>query len=321
MDKEKILDAIEEIVMINHCTSENARTLAHLWSLYYQQVGHRPVISDRAETLGLLGENFLITDANIQIKTVDQDLVRSIADHLKEVLRRKEEGVVSGIRLDEAKLLLDWSLSNTWLGIRQLGLDVEHNSLNGLCELTQIASLLPFERLGLPVTKNLAEECFHSPTHHCFGSVCFPIEDDITHFVSDVRFLVDASYKQFFSASRCHDGMYLHYDEDLGDYSKPDPGFFIESSEEKEFASSLIENGYVLANESNMKCYADGFRLSSYSKDELEEARKELALRDGSLDIAILEQKNGNYSMDQSELEGYAFCIDVPCSSSKKKSY
>ena len=233
MERSEILDKIENIIMSNHYSSDNGKELARLWTEYYKAIYPKVIASTRAEMLTLLSENFLITDNNIQLKDVNIDLVKTISADLKQVLVDRQSGINRGISFEHVKTLLDWSLTNTWLGIRQLGIDVKQNSLNGLCELGQTVSILPFERVGLPVTKNLAEECFQTafttmPGHHSFGCVCFPIEDENTHLVADTWFLVDASYKQFFSASRCHEGMYYHYDEEALEYTKPDPGYFSE---------------------------------------------------------------------------------------------
>lgn len=323
MERSEILDKIENIIMSNHYSSDNGKELARLWTEYYKAIYPKVIASTRAEMLTLLSENFLITDNNIQLKDVNIDLVKTISADLKQVLVDRQSGINRGISFEDVKTLLDWSLTNTWLGIRQLGIDVKQNSLNGLCELGQIVSILPFERVGLPVTKNLAEECFQTafttmPGHHSFGCVCFPIEDENTHLVADTWFLVDASYKQFFSASRCHEGMYYHYDEEALEYTKPDPGYFLTSEKEQAFAKELIENGYILANEENMKCYGDGFRLASCPLEKLEELKKELVEMSGKRDVESFMTNTTAYSMDQSEVEGYAFTLDLPVHLKKK---
>ena len=323
MERSEILDKIEHIIMSNHYSSDNGRKLARLWAEYYQTIYPKVVTSTRAEMLTLLSENFLITDNNIQLKDVDIDLVKTISTELKQVLAARQMGINRGISFDKVKTLLDWSLTNTWQGIRQLGIDVKQNSLNGLCELAQIVSLLPFERVGLPVTKNLAEECFQTAfttisNHHAFGCVCFPVEDEDTHLGIDTWFLVDASYKQFFSFFYSHEGMYYHYDEEALEYTKPDPGYFLTSEKEQAFVKELIENGYVLANEENMKCYGDGFRLASCPLEKLEELKEELVGISGKRDVDAFLTKTTAYSMDQSEVEGYAFTLDLPVYLKKK---
>lgn len=318
VERSEILDKIENIVMSNHYSSEYGKELAKLWTEYYQMIYPKHIFSTRANTLTLLGENYLITDSNIERKKVDNNLVKAISTDLKHVLEDRQSGINRGISMEKAKVLLDWSLTNTWRGIRQLGIDVQQNSLNGLGELGQIVSLLPFERLGLTVTKNLVEECFQASCHHSFGSVCFPVEDEETHLVSDTWFLVDSTYKQFFSSSRCHKGMYYRYDEENLEYMKPDPGYFFITQEEQAFTKELITNGYILANEENMKYYGDGFRLACCSLENLEEVKRKLVTMSGKQDIEALLSTATDYSMDQSEVEDYAFTLDLPLTLKKK---
>ena len=66
---------------------------------------------------------------------------------------------------------------------------------------------MPLEKLGLSVTKNTAEASFDYSLHHAFGTVKIPILENAT--LKEEFFLIDPTYKQFFTAVRCNFGSFL----------------------------------------------------------------------------------------------------------------
>ena len=79
--------------------------------------------------------------------------------------------------------------------------------------------------------------------HHAFGTVEFPITEG--NRVENETFLVDTTYKQFFTAVRCNHGRYYAKEENTGMMVAPDPGYFMKTPEEKEICEKIIHQGYL----------------------------------------------------------------------------
>lgn len=133
--------------------------------------------------------------------------------------------------------------------------------MNGYCELGQSLSIRVFEKLGLKVTKNNASDLMNFDLNHNFGTVTFPIKYD--NKIIEQSFLIDTTYRQFFTSIRCNEGMYLNKSSEI---SKPDPGYFVK---DKDFAKNLMRDGYILLDEITAKLYGEPFYLASLDKDDI----------------------------------------------------
>lgn len=235
-----------------------------LWTRYYEICNTKNIQSDEGYNLSLMleSESYIINQKPIR-KEIDNDkLIKSI-NHLKEVNYNNSLGLEDGITMEEAITILDWTVENTRENIQKLGIDIDNNSLNGFCEIAQKSSILPLEELGLTVTKNQAKSSFDYPFNHCFGTVTFKILEN--NLVKDIPFLIDVTYRQFFSTVRCNYGRYYTKEENTLLDTAPDPGYFVK---DVDFARNLLGNGYIILNDDTAKKYGESFYLASLLKDE-----------------------------------------------------
>lgn len=313
-----ILDSIEKYYYSDMDNHDKALIVSEKWSEYFILASKYNYSSDRAYDLFLLGENStFIVDAVNNIYNVSLDEVVNTVSILNNVLEKRKNDEDVGISLEQANLLLKWSVSNTRKQFLSLGIDVVNNSLNGLCDLAQISSLIPFENIGLSVTKNSIENSFGSSNHHVFGTVTFPISSNGT--VENITFLIDPTYRQFFTGVRCNEGRYYMSIED-NNVLGPDPGYFMDNNEKIQFSNELINNGFIVLNDDNAKIYGDGF---SYSNIPLSKFSDESLIVDntpGSYYVEKINNTSSDYFLDISDLEDYGFITSFPDDSLIKNS-
>lgn len=310
MEKElsKILDKIE-VLYFDLDIGYKQKELLELWTKYYQLSYSYGIELNRAYDLYLLGENVsYVVDANLNYKK-DLEVPFEVIDKLRNVINNnKNSNILDGILIDDANVLLTWLVNRTWKNLSSFGIDIYRNSLNGFCEIAQLSTLYTLEQLGLKVTKNTAEDSFDYLFHHAFGTVSIPIND--CGIVTNELFLIDPTYKQFFTAVRCNHGRYYAKEENTGMIVAPDPGYFMKTKKEKEISSSIIKNGYILLTKEVAKVYGDGFKKASISLENYHDYNN--INYDGSYYIEKIKNSTNDYCTDLEELSGYAFEIDIP---------
>ena len=117
---------------------------------------------------------------------------------------------------------------------------------------------------SLKNTKNSASECFKYPFNHKFGTVTFTEKNNDK--IEEKTYLIDTTYRQFFTSIRCNEGRYYTKEENTNKIANPDPGYFIEDIS---FAKELITNGYIELTKENSIKYGKPFYLSSLSMNKL----------------------------------------------------
>ena len=55
--------------------------------------------------------------------------------------------------------------------------------------------------------------------------------------IEEKTFLIDTTYRQFFTSIRCNEGMYLNKSNEI---NRPDPGFFVKNKEEVDWGGRNI---------------------------------------------------------------------------------
>lgn len=245
-DLKEILNLIIEIADKDMNNSEKHKLLSKLWTNYYKLANKLNIKIDDSISLLLENASFIIKQDSIK-KEINYELLNRT---IKKIMNN------CGITEDEAINLLNWTIENTKSNLstvlKQLGKDVESDSLSGFCEVSQALTLMPLENIGIKVTKNSASNCFNYPYNHAFGTATFKIiKNGIT---IEKTYLIDATYRQFFTTSRWNEGMYYKKDS-----IAPDPGYFAN----EEFAKDLLKNGYVELNETTAKLYGSTFYKSS----------------------------------------------------------
>ena len=249
----ELFQEILEIGNSNLTNDQKHQKLSYLWTAVFKKA--KPADYDNIYNLYLMNEDtsFAIDQPPI-LKNVSFEAVEEALGHYHENGYLTEE---------EAVTLLDYDLDQTRKSFGNLGVSIETSSLDGFCELGQSLTVRPFEEAGFSVTKNTAKDCFDYPSLHCFGTVTLPIFDGTEG--NDRIYLLDSTYRQFFSTVHCNAGM---YDAPLDVFlqNTPSPGYFVKDTS---FAEELLANGYIELTKENAKKYGEPFFLSSFLKGEI----------------------------------------------------
>lgn len=286
---EEVLNEIEKTYYTMEISNEKHQKLERLWTAYYQILKKENIESSRGYQLYLLGENeSFMTEARYKIPVIEKE-------KLQEVLGKLERNIT--LTEEEMKVLLNQAVSYARKMIGSFGISVEENSLNGFCEIGQALTIMPFEERNFKVTKNTANKSFGYPWNHAFGTVTCTVQEEDTYV--EKTYLVDITYRQFFSTNRCNEGRYDALEENTSLPTAPDPGYFLTTEREKLFAQELIENGYIELTEENAKIYADGFRKASLLKDQRDSILPEIDAKKQILETSM------DYVFDSKELEDF----------------
>ncbi len=296
------LENIQNIYYGNLNVKDKHQMLAKWWTDYYknlnlleqnnyQNTAKVDTLKEMAFNLYLLGESesYCLDDIRLNYQNTMEE------PNAKQILSK---GYVTSLEVD---LILKYAVWLSWRFIAHYVSDVKINSLNGYCEIAQFLSIGYLESLGLAVTKNTVHDtfqCFKHPyeLNHAFGSVEFTVLED--NCLVKRRYLIDPTYKQFFSTQRTNEGMY--YKEDDGLKCMPDPGFFMNDTEKQTFSRTLIKNGYILANDKNIKYYGDGFFKASVPFDCLNELKEDVNISAQTYLKEIINNA-GDYKLDVDE--------------------
>jgi len=245
-----ILNNIVEVANSNLSKDEKHTSYSNLWTRYHKLSNQLNIDLDEAHNLMLVLKNdsYAVNQLTIA-KPVDGQCFNRLIDALDNN---------SGISVNDALNILNWTINNTLMNLapilKQLGINAWNDGLDGYCEIAQAISLIPLERLGLKVTKNNATDCFKYPYNHAFGTVTFPILEN--GVIVEKTYLIDCTYRQFFSTVYCNEGMYYAINSDK---FAPDAGYFAN----KVFAAQLICDGYIELTRDNALQYGLPFYKAS----------------------------------------------------------
>ena len=205
------------------------------------------------------------------------------------------------LTMEEANLLLEWTVQNTrkFLSIDK---DVLHESLQGCCGISQSASLFPLEDLGLQTTVNQIGILPHCEQRHAFGTVFIPIIQNGN--IVRKQFLIDVTYRQFFSSIFCNVDNY-------SDNSMPWAGYFItQSPKGKEVATQILKHGFILLDEDVALEYVKGFMMDKVKLGDTESIEK-INQVTGTEALSYLSTYTEEYDYDKEELEQYGFVNEL----------
>ncbi len=278
----KILLAIMDVYNEDMDNDKKHEVLSKLWTDYYKLSEKYNIKLDFAYQLYLIGES--------ESYIINEEPKRFVIDEsrLDEAIDSFQKG--NDLTDEEIEILLQASVMNVRRGLETLGIDIKNNSLNGFCELGQALSLMPLENIGLEVTKNSASESFDYPFNHAFGTVTFPYDG------TTKTYLIDTTYRQFFTTNRCNEGRYYQEEENTGLKVAPDPGYFVE---DEEFARSLMRNGYIELTEETATKYGEAFKRASIPLKDIDK------INDSNINYyqKMLNDRE-DYKISAGELEG-----------------
>ena len=241
LKKKQYIKLLETLVKANASKEE-----INLVYIAYKKFCFDNKLTDNLDSHELFGDQ-LIVDAKIVLDYTSDDKIALIADRLKEAIDNND-----GISLEEADILLKWSVRNSFEAICGEDNRIAHMKANEYYAVAIMA--FPFINIGVPVTINNTKY-FNEKTNHPFVTITLPIK--MEDAVIEKQYLVDISYSQFFTMA---DASFANFYDAKG----PLAGFYVCNTERgKEFACELITNGYVELSIDNARIYGASFFCQS----------------------------------------------------------
>ena len=304
MKKQKLLE--EKINLIANSIIHNKHEkLSKVLTTYYKYCYDNNLKSNI--DIFELGPLSYIVESEPLIFEVDENLANNAFKHLQQVIENNKNGVPDGLNEAEAELILNWTIQNARKSLAKAEKDFLNSSLTGYCGYAQSMTLLPLMEAGLEVTINNTSLLPGAIYRHAFGTVKVPIK--INNKVIFKQFLLDASYRQFFTTAECNPGRYYLHNYDAG----PSAGYYVcETEEGRKFAQELLKKGYIELTEHNAKIYGNGFVCEALNLETLK--RKDMiANLPGSIFIdAINNNQEHELNNDKDELERSGDTITPP---------
>lgn len=304
------VDAIMDIAKSKVDDKEKRNILSGLLAKYYKYCYDNGIENCDSEVYDKgfndLGNYSYIFECRPDIFNVDEAKTLNAVNHLKEALENNR-----GISEEEAKQLLDWSVQKARTILdKDCYFGIMEDSLEGLCGISQMLTLAPFLEIGAKVTINNAYKFGDKVGNHAFGTVSFPIEKEGR--IIEKQYLIDASYRQFFTTARCNYGRYY----DLNKTSGPDAGYYVNRFPNGDVvAKQILEKGYTELTDEALEMYGGSFlmsRLNINTKDDSVSINTEI-LRE------IVNTKQVELDFDKDEIKEYSKVISFPSKSSKAK--
>ena len=217
----------------------------------------------------LIGRDYIL-DVSLERVYGNFDGLSEAVEHLKTAISNNkasnEEALGDGISWEEAELLLKWVVKNAVDAIVDDTGSLSKTAMSSNCYFAQAVTAFPFITAGLPYTVNntkyfvgLKELMLgidaDGGIDHPFITASLPVK--YRDRVLMDRYLIDITFKQFFTADNCNEGVY-------SDGKTPDPGYFVCKTERGvEFATELLSKGYILLLDSDATIYGSAFLSAS----------------------------------------------------------
>ncbi len=217
--------------------------------------------------------------------------------HLEKVLINRKNGILDGISLEEANLILNSDIQNARVGLAKKSVDFFNNSLGGCCGLSQAATVMPLLELGIKTTINNVGLLPDGLYRHAFATCILPIKDG--QKVEEKQFLLDATYRQFFLAIDCNKGNFYDGDYRFKDKTNPHAGYYVcKTKEGILFAKELLTKGYIELTLDNAKIYGDGFAMEKINLSTPITEQKKISSHTGKEYIEAINNKDCQVDLD-----------------------
>lgn len=301
-------------LMANSDIENKHEKLSELLTEFYKYCYENDLDANRILNIFELGPLSYIIDSEPLVYELNEVDVANAFKHLHDVNVNIKHGISDGISQEEAILILNWDIQNARKSLARSEKDFPTSSLTGCCGYAQSITLLPFIEVGLEVTINNANYLPGAVYRHAFGTVKIPIK--INDTVITKQYLLDASYRQFFTTAECNPGRYYIRDYDAG----PAAGYYVCQTEEgRIFAKELLTNGFIELTEENAKTYGNGFACESLNLETLQ-AQEIITKFPGKLYIdSINNSQEKELNNDKEELEQNGDIIVPPGISGYRK--
>ena len=277
--------------------------LNSLLILYYQFCERYQLEPFNIEVKNALKDLYILESEPLLFE-IDQNKLQEALVHLETVKNQNKDQLQEGIRLEEAKVILDYVLQKVRKILKECCLvDVVHNSLNEYSKMGQEITMNMFLDMGLEVTIN-NDTIFtnlEKPMHY-FGTVAIPIKENDGVILN--HYLIDSTYRRFFTFFQNHQGL-------LNKISlmSPQVGYYAcQSKEGRIFSNELLKNGYVLLTSENAKIYGSSFAFHVFFNTE--EALKQCLTMDKEIYLKEILTQQEKLQLDKEQLIRLGYPLD-----------
>ncbi len=218
------------------------------------------------------GSRFIL-DVKPKIKEYsDIELMKmaTIEEKLQKAMQQNHTSLLlqNGISEKEAESLLEWTVQNAR---KELGKDTEEKledrSLLGYCGFGQGVTATTLKNMGLsPYIVNVNPTLTTQTGRHAFVAVKMPIQTK--EKIEEKLYLIDTTVKQFFLRNEVTNaqGGYIK-DKKFGNKVAPLAGYWmLQMKNGRQFATELLQNGFIELTEENAKIYGDAFTLEGKNR-------------------------------------------------------
>jgi len=262
--------------------------------LIYKRFCYENGLSDEIKYENLIGKQYIL-DVELEKSYSDDEEIVDAANKLIEVINSNKNGLIAGISISECETILKWVVDNAYDSIS----DSANIFSNSSSYFSQALMAFPFINVGVKCTINNVKYFNNNFKDHPFMTVIIPVENDGK--VSNKQYLLDLTYKQFFTSENCNDGVF--YDAKK---RRADAGYYVfKTNEGVNFATKLLKNGYIELTSENAKIYGSSFECEQIDLDNYY-LIDEISKKSGEEYINIINNKQESiaYSEDNSEFVG-----------------
>ena len=233
----------------------------------------------RNKIRGLLGykegEQF-VYNVKPLIKTyseIENGVIANIEDKLRRILALNESSgkLVDGLEENEAKKLIEWVVQRDRLVFKETEhTDLENDSMAGGCGFSQEIVTVLLDNMGLKsrILNVSTVTDMKYLASHAFTTLEIPIKDSKGD-VKNENYLIDATYRQMFLRDKISVSNRFVKDKRFGNKASPIAGYWcINMPGGKEFANTLLRDGFIQLNPQTAKIYGDSFILERLKDDE-----------------------------------------------------
>ena len=263
--KQKYISFLEKLIKTKALVSDITKAY-----FTYKKFCYDNNLKDDLNFASLVGDTTILSfnDANTYI---DDSIVANAISHFYES---------SFLYEDEIEMVLKWVVQNARTELYASGNYNFASYMHSCAYFAQALSALPFINSGIPITINDARIFNNDFSFHPFITVILPTKIDGVIILK--QYLIDLTYRQFFSLAQANDGTFYENQPLLRDRVGPSAGYYVSKSlAGRSFAIDLVKNGYIELTAENAKIYGSGFECETLNKSNYGDLYKIMS-RDGN---------------------------------------
>lgn len=209
----------------------------------------------------ILNKSYIIESEPTIITDMDVERVRLAVDNYNHA--KDSDSVIS---IDDVNVILEYVVQNA-RKIMSNNLDINTSSLLGECGHAQNYVVIPLSNIGVQVSVNNSKYFPYCDSVHAFAVATFDVIEDGKNVKK--RFLIDPTYRQFFSTLLACYGRYFLKSHNPKQVIAPMAGYhIIREKNGFNIAQKILKDGYIELTDEVLLAYGHSFSLQSVPVDD-----------------------------------------------------